>query len=287
MAEGGAAEHGRVAVVTGASSGVGEALALRLAQGGWRLVLVNRSRAGSGRALERLCREAPGAPEPDLVEADLADQEAVTRAAETILARHPRIDALFSNAGVMMPDLVMSRHGNETSFQVNTLAPYMLMRLLRPALEAAGGGARIVNVSSEVVLGPFTLDVEGLRRPARYRGLMGAYAQSKLALTALSANLAPDHSADGILLRSASPGAIDTKMTAGRGMPTLFRPFHRFFNSAERGAGRLVDAGFDPKFGAQAGVFIAGGRVRRPHPSTQDPHVQLRLLSLCAELTGL
>lgn len=285
MAEGGAAQNGRVAVVTGATSGVGEALALRLAQGGWRLVLVNRSRAASGRALERLRRETPAAPEPDLVEADLADQEAVTRAAGAILALHPRIDALFSNAGVMMPGLVMSRHGNELTFQVNTLAPYMLMRLLRPALEAAGG--RIVNVSSEVVLGPFTLDVEQLRRPVRYRGLMGAYAQSKLALTALSANLAPDHSADGVLLRSASPGAIDTKMTAGRGMPALFRLFHRAMNSPERGADRLNEAAFDPKFGAQAGVFIAGGRVRRPHPSTQDPHVQLRLLSLCAELTGL
>ena len=279
--------HCRVAVVTGASSGVGEALALRLAREGWRLVLVNRSRAGSQRVIERLPREAPGAPEPDLVEADLADQDATAAAATALLDRHPRIDALFNNAGVMMPDLAMSRHGNEITFQVNTLAPYILMRLLRPALKAAGGEGRIVNVSSEVVLMPISLDVEALRRPARYHGLLGAYAQSKLALSALSANLAPDHARGGILLRSASPGAIDTKMTAGRGMPALLRPLHRLFNDPARGAGRLVDAAFDPKFGTQAGVFISGGRVRRPHPSTQDPHVQLRLLSLCAELTGL
>jgi NAD(P)-dependent dehydrogenase (short-subunit alcohol dehydrogenase family) len=278
--------NGKKAVITGASSGLGEILALELAQRGWSLVLINRSRQKTLPLLERIEAEHPGTA-VEVVEADLSDQDALRSAADAVAVRHPRIDALFNNAALLLGELALSRHGNEMQFQVNTLAPYMLMRLLRTPLAAARPSV-IVNVSSGAALMAGPLKVGELRRPPQFRKLFGAYGQSKLALSALTQALAADFQRDGVAIRSVDPGGNRTPMTAGAGMPAvlkLVRPL--FFRAPEVGARRIYDAAFDPKYDTAVGSFLTSGKVVPLPASATDPQAQSELLGLCRELTGL
>ena len=273
------------AAITGASAGLGAELAAVLAREGFDLVLVNRSRASSEEILARLRRESPAAS-VEVVEADLADQDQARAAAESVAARYPSLDALFNNAGVLLGERQISKHGVEMHFQVNVLAPYMLTRLLAEPLAASGDG-RIVNTSSGVVNLTGRLRRDELRDPKSFRRLVGPYGQSKLALTTLTNALAPDYGKRGIALRSVDPGGSRTKMTSGGGMPWPLGYFNRFFQSPEKGARLIRDAGLDPALGRRGGLFLSGGRVKNPPRDADDGAVQTRLLALCRELTGV
>lgn len=277
----------RLAVVTGASSGLGRALSASLARQGWDLVLLNRSATRSAGVLADVHAARPDAA-VDVVEVDLADQDAVGRAAAAVLEAHPSVDALFLNAGVLLERAETSRHGNEMHFQVNTLAPYQLLRLLRPALAAAGSATGLVTSSGALArTGP--LRVEDLRRPPAFRKLLGPYAQSKLAVSALVEALAPDYRGDGTTLRSTDPGGTRTAMTAGPGMPRLLVPLrHLAFKSVEDGARTLETAAFAvPSGSAPGSSYLVGGRPRRLPASATDPATRAALLDLCRRLTGL
>jgi NAD(P)-dependent dehydrogenase (short-subunit alcohol dehydrogenase family) len=275
----------KTAVVTGASAGIGAELAVLLARDGFDLVLVNRSRASSADILARLGRDSPAAS-VEVVEADLADGNEVRAAAEAVARRAPRLDILFNNAGVLLGEKRMSKHGVEMHAQVNLLASYMLTRLLAEPLAAAGDG-RVVNVSSGVVFMTGRLKVEDLRDPARFRRLVGPYGQSKLAVTTMTNALAPEYAERGVALRSVDPGGNRTKMTAGGGMPWPLNYFNVFFKGPETGARLIRDAALDPGLGTRGGIFLSGGRVKDPPRDANDPAVQARLLALCRELTGV
>ena len=275
----------RIAVVTGASSGIGAELTLMLAQDGFDLLLVNRSRASSGDVLARLSREAPTAG-VEVVEADLADQDQVRAAADAVSTRAPKLHALFNNAGVLLGEKRMSRHGVEMHAQVNLLAPYMLTRLLSEPLAASGDG-RVVNTSSAAITVTGRLRVDDLRDPPTFRRLVGPYGQSKLALTTMTNALSPDYARRGVALRSVDPGGNRTKMTAGEGMPWPLSYFHGFFKRPDKGARLLRDAALDPALDARGGLFLTGGRVKDPPRDANDSAVQSRLLALCRELTGV
>jgi NAD(P)-dependent dehydrogenase (short-subunit alcohol dehydrogenase family) len=277
---------GKVAVVTGAASGLGAEVALLLARHGYDLVLINRNRIKTEPLLQKLAEAHPKCT-VGVVEADLADQDAIRFAATEVVQRHPKIDAVFNVAGVLLGDLAMSKHDNEMHFQVNTLAPYMLLRLLREPLAQAGQSA-ILNVSSGAIKLTGRLQIENLQRPPKIKKLTGAYAQSKLALTTLTNALAPDYATIGIVLRSMDPGGNKTAMTAGSGMPRallLIRPL--FFKSPAEGGSEIVAAALDPKYGRKSGLFIAGNRETKPPADCSDPEVQKRLLDLCFTLTGV
>jgi NAD(P)-dependent dehydrogenase (short-subunit alcohol dehydrogenase family) len=162
------------AAVTSAVDGLGAEVALLLARRGYDLVLLVRSRERTHTLLDGLTTEV-GDVAVEIVEVDQADQDSSVKAARHVLNDHPRIDVLFNNAGVLLDGHNVSSHHNELHFQVNTLAPYMQMRLLRPALATALGG-RVMNVASGSI--PFTgrLRIDGLRSLRTRRKLVGPYA---------------------------------------------------------------------------------------------------------------
>jgi NAD(P)-dependent dehydrogenase (short-subunit alcohol dehydrogenase family) len=275
------------ALITGATSGIGLHLAGLLAAQGWELVLVNRSRARSQRVLDWVAKHNPQS-RPDVIEADLADHESLRRAVAEVQQRHPRIDVLFNNAGVLLGELAYSSQGNEMHFEVNTLAPYQLMRLLQPQLAAAGGGAVLVNVSTGAIKATPPLRVDELRRPPRMVKVFGPYAQSKLATLIATQALAPGYAESGILLRNVDPGPVKTPMTAGRGMTLkLLWQRLRSFKPPAYGAQVLYDGALDPAWDGRPGLLIDRGRQMTPHPASADPAMQASVLSLCRELTGV
>ena len=190
--------HGRVAVVTGASSGLGQAVARRLMGDGWRVALLARDAAGLDAAAQDTGRNGGSAL---CLPVDLADAAAAEAAVEEVVARWERVDVLVNAAGTDAPGTVEETTVEEWDrvLAVNLRAPFVLSRAVFPHLRRAGGGT-IVTVSS----------VAGLRG----WGSAAAYCSSKFALTGLTQSLAADGRPHGIRACVLYPGAMATSWGA-------------------------------------------------------------------------
>lgn len=184
---------GRTALITGASRGIGRAIARGFAAEGARVVVTGRD-AGALDALAAELGEAVHA-----VAADLAAPETPDALVAATLAHFGALDLLVNNAGIIHParDLADFAPADwRTVIEVNLVAPAMLARAAVPALRAAGGG-HIINLSSI-----------GGRKGGRGRS---AYRASKAALISLTESLAAELVGDGIQVNCICPGAVDTE----------------------------------------------------------------------------
>ena len=214
---------GRIAVVTGASSGIGEATARLLARRGWRCVLVARR--------EDRLRAVAAETGAEVELCDVGDAEAVEAAAASILARHPAVHLLVNNAGMpargtfltVDPDLV------RRVTDVNYLGGVWCTRALLPGLReaAAAGGAHVVNVVSVAGTVAFA--------PA------GAYAASKHAQLAFSRSLGAALRGSGIAVHSVLPGFVETEGFPQKGV-LKSRLLGRFVIEPPRVAEAIVGA---------------------------------------------
>ncbi|WP_367323204.1 oxidoreductase [Streptomyces sp. HUAS ZL42] len=233
-------QRGRVAVVTGANSGIGYVTARELARRGARVVLACRSEARGTRAVERLADEVPGA-DVELGLLDLADLGFVREFADRF--PYERLDLLVNNAGVMALPYGTTADGFETQFGVNHLGHFALTGLLLPALLATPG-ARVVTVSSPAHA-MANIDITDLNSERRYRRWT-AYARSKTANLLFTHELARRLAAHGsdVVAAAAHPGYAATnlqsagpRMAGRRATERLMRIGNRFVaQSAEAGA---------------------------------------------------
>ena len=215
----------RTAVISGASSGIGRAIALALADRGWRLGLV----ASGATRLEAVAAEirarSPGAA-PTVHPADLALQQEVRRVAASLRAEYPVLDALVNDAGAWFHHRAETAEGVERTWALNVLAPTLLTELLRPSLRAAAP-SRVVLVSSAAHRGQH-LHLDDLEGRAAYRGFT-QYGRSKLALILLTHVLDARYREDGISVNALHPGFIRSRFgqnnpgAVGRGMWLLTR----------------------------------------------------------------
>lgn len=201
-------QTGRVAVVTGANSGLGYVTARELARRGARVVLACRSEVRGNAAGDELAGEVPGA---DLAvgRLDLGDLGSVREFAERF--PHDRLDLLVNNAGVMALPYGTTADGFETQFGVNHLGHFALTGLLLPLLLATPG-ARVVTVSSEMhVLA--NIDLDDLNSERRYRRWI-AYGRSKSANLLFTHELARRLTAHGadVVAAAAHPGYAATNL---------------------------------------------------------------------------
>lgn len=269
----------KIAVVTGASGGLGSHLCMFIAGQGVGLILIDRDPRKSQTLATALNARYPAIVKQSLA-VDLASHQDIRRATSDILQRYSRIDYLFNNAGVLTETLQFSEEQNELHFEVNTLAPLQLIDQLRPALQAANG-AMVVNTSAGLALGAKTLDWNELLKPTTFKKLYGSYVNSKEALNVLTSALATDMKQDGVTLRAADPGPNQTGLTKGKGTPLWMRLFYRFLPGPEKGAKKIFDAGFSDQYGTLTGVFISGGKVKPLPPALTPPAFQADFLSKC------
>ncbi|MEM7143226.1 MAG: SDR family NAD(P)-dependent oxidoreductase [Actinomycetota bacterium] len=266
-----------VVAITGASSGIGAALAQQHAVDGWDVLMVNRSIERSQPVIDQIAAAAPGAT-IDVVQADLADHDSIRDAAAQ-LSERGRLDRFVNNAGVLMGEKVMSAHGVEMSAQVNTLAPYLFGRLLRPVME----GGTTVLVTTGGINKAKALDLDELTDPTEFTKLFGSYVQSKLAATAVMNAFAHEDPASTYL--SIEPGAVKTPMTSGDGMPRWLVPIRNlFFSTPEKGAAKIYDAigGDHP-----SGAYIQRGKPHAFPADIDDPGVHASVLAWCRDHTGV
>lgn len=209
-------QDGRVALVTGATSGLGLHTALELARRGARVLMACRSPVRGEAALARVRREVPGAS-AELVALDLASLAAVRSAAADVAVRAPRLDLLVANAGVMAIPRQHTAEGVEMQFGTNHLGHFALTGLLLPALLAAPA-PRVVVVSS-LAHRSGQIALHDLRAEHGY-SRWGAYGQSKLA-NLLFARELHRRAAGRLLVAAAHPGWAATNLQRGQGAVLL------------------------------------------------------------------
>ena len=188
--------EGRVALVTGASSGIGAATALRLAAEGARVALVGRDAARGGEIVDEITRSGG---EAAFFSCDVTDKGAVGRMVDAVLARFGRVDVLVNNAGIINFGSVVDARVDEWDLLMatNVRSVFLVSRAVLPHMIAAGGGS-VINMGSN-------LGLVGTRGAA-------AYATSKGAVVNLTRAMALDHVADGIRVNCVCPGTIDTPL---------------------------------------------------------------------------
>ncbi|MCA9690546.1 MAG: SDR family NAD(P)-dependent oxidoreductase [Nannocystaceae bacterium] len=191
----------RTAVVTGATSGLGQAAAIALAQQGFRVLVVGRDAARGGETLAKI--EAQGG-RAELVLGDLLTVAGVKAVAAELLQRASTIHLLINNAGGAFHRDERTEDGLERTFALNVLAPYLLTEALIDAL--AAGHGRVVNVVTAVPKGAKTT-VEAIAGQGARAG-MQSYVRNKLALQTLTIEAQRRHGARGITFASLHPGVI-------------------------------------------------------------------------------
>ncbi|MEM1029235.1 MAG: SDR family NAD(P)-dependent oxidoreductase [Myxococcota bacterium] len=278
-------EHaGRVAVVTGSTGGLGGHVARHLAETGWDLILLDRNPDKQTRVLKALETRFPGRSVVGK-QVDLLDLETVHAVVEDITTSTPALGALWNIAGLLTDRRISSTQDLEGHFALNTVAPYALMRGLRPCLARAaaeGPASFIVNFTTGNVSRVAQLDVASLSDPPEIGGLMGAYTTSKAALQAAGCALADELKADGILIHAVDPGATKTDMTDGNpGMPFLVRLLRPLlFRPADRQAAKLMRAVEAAVARGDTDRVLSEGKDV-PHPAAvRDQAVQQQLRAL-------
>lgn len=245
----------KIAVITGATSGIGEVTARRLAAAGAVVVLVGRDPRRGRATLERIRTLVPNA-RLDLLLGDLAEEQGVDEVGHELTMRYPRIDILINNAGGIFARRELTSDRTERTWALNVRAPFRLTRSVERSLRAAGY-ARVVNVASEAHRG-HALDFSDLEGERAYSGWR-AYGRSKLALLLLTFELARRWRGTGITVNAVHPGFVRTRFglnnggafAAGVRLASLL-----FARSAEHGADPVVYAAWDPDMEGRTGLYL-------------------------------
>jgi NAD(P)-dependent dehydrogenase (short-subunit alcohol dehydrogenase family) len=275
----------RIALVTGATSGIGKVTARALAQQGYRVVLLARD----ARKAEDAAAEVRGAAGHTLVETllcDLSVQAQIRAAAEELKRRHDRLHVLVNNAGAIFMKHRVTPDGIEQTFAVDHLAYFLLTNLLLDVLEASAP-ARVVNVASAAsVVGH--IDFDDLQSKARYKGAR-AYANAKLANILFSNELARRLAGTGVTSNALHPGAIASQFGQNdRGIFALAMKVSRpFLISEEKGARTSIYLATSPEVEGVTGQYFVNCKSRKPPRQALDEGVARRLWEVSAKMTGV
>ena len=275
----------RVALVTGASAGIGLYTALGLARAGFHVVMAGRDAARTERACRMVAERAGSAlVEPAL--ADFASLAAVRRLAESVLATHGRLDLLVNNAGLTTPRFQLSEDGYELTLAVNHLAPFLLTNLLLDRLRASAP-SRIVTVASQAHRGA-RLDVAALSSAEDWSPLK-AYGRSKLCNILFTRALARRLHGSLVVTACLHPGVVATAIgdSAGGVAGLGWRLVKRFLITPEKGAGTSLFLATVADPAPFDGAYVIGRRVARPDAAALDDELGERLWAESARLVGL
>ncbi|WP_326612286.1 SDR family NAD(P)-dependent oxidoreductase [Streptomyces scopuliridis] len=289
------AQDGKVAVVTGANSGLGMQTARALAEHGAHVVLAVRNLDKGREALARISERAPGA-KLSLQRLDLASLKSVRAAADELHTAHPKIDLLINNAGVMFTPRQKTEDGFDMQFGVNHLGHFALAGLLLDLMLPVPG-SRVVTVSSFGHRIRADIHFDDLQFDRSYNRVV-AYGQAKLAnlmfTYELQRRLAPHHTT---IAAAAHPGVSDTELIQNmsglvRKGSELVQPL--LTQPAAMGALPTLRAATDPA--------VTGGQFYGPHgvggtrgypevvassKKSHDTAVQQRLWAVSEQLTDV
>lgn len=237
-------------LITGATDGIGLLAAKKLVHQGHHVLIHGRNQDKLDQASEQL-----GGAETYL--ADFSNMDSVVEMGQAVLSNHGNLDVLINNAGILKTSQTKTMQGRDIRFDVNTLAPYILTRSFMPIIAETG---RVLNLSSAAQA---PIDIDAMTAFVQMDD-MAAYAQSKLAITIWSAELAHEHP-KGPAFISINPGSLlATKMVKeGFGIEG---------KDLNIGADILVRAATEDKFAHSSGMYFDNdeGAFGSPHHAAHD-----------------
>jgi dehydrogenase/reductase SDR family member 12 len=276
--------RGRTVVVTGATSGLGQAAASQLAELGARVILVGRN-PDKAEATRREIVAATGNDNVAVALADLSLLADVRKLAQRLLDAEPRIHVLVNNAGVLINQRTTTAEGNETALATNLLAPYLLTQMLLPRVRESAP-SRIINVSSGGMYAT-GLALDDLQyEKSTYDGSR-AYARTKRALVTLTEMWAEQLQNSGVVVHAMHPGWADTPGVAGS-LPGFHAITRKLLRTAEQGADTIVWLAAAEEAAKVTGLFWLDREPHTTHviPGTDpSPQERQQLWEALARLT--
>lgn len=243
-------------LITGSTDGIGLETAKMLFAQGHHVLLHGRNLA----KLEKVEKELAGAGASESYVADLSNMAEVKSLANAVAQKHKTLDVLINNAGVFRVPNAMTQDGLDVRFVVNTIAPYLLTKQLLPLL---GTSSRVINLSSAAQA---PVDVAALA--GKHSGLdsMGAYSQSKLAITMWSRSMAHALRESGPTIIAVNPGSMLASKMVQEGFGVIG-------NDIRIGADILIRAALSDEFADASGQYFDNDakQFTNPHPDALDP----------------
>jgi len=267
----------QVVMITGATAGLGKALARRMARQGFHLILHGRD-PEKGKALTDSLIRDTGNESVVYYNADFSSLQEVRALADKLLSAHCQLDILINNAGIgpgHSDKRQTSQDGYELLFAVNYLATFLLTDLLLPLLKTTDG-SRIVMVSSGL---QDVIDFDDLMLEKAYTGRQ-AYAQSKLAMVMLALTLSERLHDTGIRINSVHPASLmDTQLVRESNSEPR--------SSVEEGVDAVLFVATSPRTAGTNGAFFDGQQLARAHEQAYDREARELLFVYSLRLTGL
>jgi NAD(P)-dependent dehydrogenase (short-subunit alcohol dehydrogenase family) len=267
-------QHTKTALVTGATSGIGEVTARELARAGYHVLITARDPAKGERVLRDL---HAGGGAAELFVGDLSRMNDVRRVASEVRARHARLDLLVNNAGGVFSSREVTPDGFERTFALNHLAYVLLTRLLLDRLTVTGD-ARVVSVASNANRAG-RLNWADLQYERGYLGF-NAYAQSKLMNVVFALALARRLNGTGVTSNALHPGVVKSGFwDHGNWMTApVFRIIKTFTGvTPAQGARTTLLLATSDEVRGVTGQYFEDGRVQRAHPVAYDESAQEKL----------
>jgi NAD(P)-dependent dehydrogenase (short-subunit alcohol dehydrogenase family) len=269
----------QVAVVTGASSGIGLAASLELARRGWAVALVGRDARRLDAALSAV-RSAATGPAPVAHRCDFARLADVRRLAAELAEAYPRVDLLANNAGGAFSKRKSTSDGHELTIQVNHLAPFLLSNLLRDRL----AGGRLVGTASAAYRGGALdpTDLAGANRRYRILGAYGSAKQANIMFAAEAARRWPD-----VLTASYHPGVVRTRFGGENRLVALYFKYYPGLRTPAKGAETLVWLATTDPAELTSGGYYHDKRLVLPSAKLVNDDLAERLWKASAAAVGL
>ncbi|TKG93981.1 SDR family NAD(P)-dependent oxidoreductase [Puteibacter caeruleilacunae] len=258
-------------MITGATDGLGKAVALDLAKEGHSLLLHGRN-PKRGEALIKQIIDETGNTNLKYYNADFAELAQIKQLAQEVIANEERLDVLINNAGLgIEPSKRISEDGNEMLWQVNYLGTYIMTKLLKPLLKRSAP-ARIVQVASA---GQSPLDFEDINQENNWSG-MQAYCQSKLAQVMLAVELADEYLEDGITINALHPASM---------MPTKIVQFP--MDTIPDGVRSVTRLALNSSLTNTSGKYFFKRTQENADAMAYDSDARNKLMELSKEMTGV
>lgn len=271
---------GKIALITGANSGMGKASTAMLADMEYHVVMLCRDETRGRAAYDEITRV--GGRMVDLMLCDLGDMGSIRGFVRNFRERFDRLDVLINNAGVITLDRRETADGLELQFGVNHIGHFMLTTSLLDLLERSGSGRIVVYSSGAHKMGKVHFDDINLRR--RYN-VIRSYGQSKLANLYFARELARRLRERGssITVNACHPGAVATQMGVDRNTgfgKTVVRMMRPFFQTPEQGCRTAIYLATSEEVANLSGEYFYKCKVARTSRRSRDMEAARRLFDI-------
>ena len=275
----------KVVVVTGATSGIGEVAADRLAQKGARIVFVARDRE-RGEAARKHFRAIAGQSDHTVHYADLTKLADQKRVAKEIADSEPQIDVLINNAGAMFGSRQVTEDGLEKTFALNHMSYFTVTNILLDRLKATPG-ASIVSTASGAHVGN-KLNFDDLQSEKSYSSF-AVYGRSKLMNILFTRELAKRLAGTGVTANCLHPGFVGTRFgdESGGLMSWLIKLGKNFALTPEQGAETIIYLASSDDVAGKTGGYYDKKKLIAPSRAAQNDADAKRLWDLSAKIAGV